>query len=170
MRPVAGCFFRLRSATRLSSRPTDTYPSTPPAFPGSSSPARCSTPRRPAPYPAERRTALPPRRATPTARPGRSHSPSHPRRHHQLVLTVHRRLCVVALLEALVARLHDPAFRVREVALRLLVRLPIRPLVRPPSLRVPGLPRPPAPRVICRPLRRLQPRLRRSGPDRQPDR
>ena len=36
-----------------------------------------------------------------------------------------------------VARLHDPALRVREVALRLSVRLAIRPLVGLPALRVP---------------------------------
>ena len=87
------------------------------------------------------------------------------RRHHQLVLRVHRHLRVVALLESLVARLHDRAFRVREVALRFLVRLAIRPLVRPTALRVPILPRLPTPRVVRRPSRRFQTRLR--FPDRR---
>ena len=81
------------------------------------------------------------------------------------MLSVHRHLRVVALLESLVARLHDPAFRVREVALRLLVRLAIRPLVRSSPLRVSSLARLPTARVVRRPLRRLQPRLRR--PDRR---
>ena len=52
------------------------------------------------------------------------------------MLGAHRHLRVAALLESLVARLHDRAFQVREVALRLLVRLAVRPLVRRPALRV----------------------------------
>ena len=55
--------------------------------------------------------------------------------------------------------------RVREVALRFLVRLAIRPLVRPTALRVPILPRLPTPRVVRRPSRRFQTRLR--FPDRR---
>ena len=85
--------------------------------------------------------------------------------HHQLVLRVHRRLRVVALLEPLTARLHDRALRVREVALRLLVRLAIRPLVRPTALRVPVLTLLPTPRGVRRPSRRFQTRLR--FPDRR---
>ena len=55
----------------------------------------------------------------------------HLRRRHQLVVTVDRHLRVIALLEdpsLLVFMI--PALRVREVALRLLLRLAIRPLVR----------------------------------------
>ena len=62
-------------------------------------------------------------------------------------------------------RIHDRAFRVREIALRFLVRLAIRPLVRPTALRVPILPRLPTPRVVRRPSRRFQTRLR--FPDRR---
>ena len=67
----------------------------------------------------------------------------------------------VALLEPLRRGVHDPALGVGEVALRLGLGLTIGALVRPASLGIAALAgRAPA-RIIARPLRRLQPRLRR---------
>ena len=97
--------------------------------PGSSGPARCSTPRRPAPSPAARRTSPLPRRATPATHPGRSRSPN-----IRSVATtnwcsrVHGRLRVVALLETLAALRRVPPERHPRTARR----TPSDP-VRPPS-------------------------------------
>ncbi len=83
----------------------------------------------------------------------------------QKFLQDHHRLGVVALLESLRARLHDPALRIREVALRLPVRLAVAPLVRLPPPRRSTRARLPPPVVIGPPLRRFQTLLRL--PDRQ---
>ena len=111
---------------------------------------------------AARRTFPSPRRATPATHPGRSRSPSDDAGATTNWCSASTAACAfVALLEPLTARLHDRALRVREVALRLLVRLAIRPLVRPTALRVPVLTRLPTPRVVRRPLLCFQTRLRR---------
>ena len=94
-------------------------------------PARCSTPRRPAPSPAARHTSPAPRRAPPATRPGRSRSPSPP----SPPPTGAPRPPPPARTAPFAARLHD-----REVALR------VRPYPRlyATALRVPVLSR-------CRP-------------------
>ena len=83
----------------------------------------------------------------------------------QLVLSLHRHLRVVALLKTLRRGLHDPAFRIREVVLRLLVRLPVFPLVGPPALRVALRTGLASPRLVRLPLPGLQTRPGR--PDRR---
>ena len=77
------------------------------------------------------------------------------------MVPVNRQLGVVALLKPLGAGLHDPALGIGEVALRLLFRFPVIPLVGLPPFRVAILSRFPPPLIVNRPLRRLQPLLGR---------
>ena len=74
----------------------------------------------------------------------------------------HRHLGVVALLKALRTRPHDPALRVREVALRLILRHPVPTLVGWTSFRIAGHTRLAAASIVSLALLSLQPLHRRT--------